>query len=361
MMIKHDLLGAVPRTALAALTVLVIGSLLSACSGSSGTDVTPAAADPGTAAPSASEPAVATTTTTTGSAPAEPAPATPAAAAATAPAAPTATAATPSAPTTVPSTAPVAAPAAATTAPTTPAAPAATPAAAATTAAAANVTGTLIPLYTTPSDPSWAAVAAAKTAHPGVPVLAVVNPSNGPGDVADPGYTRGIANLAAAGVKVIGYVHTSWGGRPAAQLEADMDRWHRFYPAVTGVFFDEQATAAGGDGYYRSLTAYAKAHGFDFTVGNPGSDSAAAYVGSVDLLLIYENKGLPSLQALGGWHASYARSNFGVIPYGCPTLDPAFVQAARTHVAYVYVQSDVLPNPWDSVPAYLDALVGALE
>jgi hypothetical protein len=188
-----------------------------------------------------------------------------------------------------------------------------------------------------------------------------VNPSNGPGDVPDPAYTNGTARLAAAGVKVIGYVHTSWGGRRAAQLEAEMDRWRRFYPAVSGVFFDEQATATGGEAYYRALTAYAKAHGFDLTIGNPGSDSTPGYVGSVDVLLIYENQGLPSLDSLGGWHAAHERSNFGIIPYGCSTLDTAFVHAARAHVGYVYVQSDVLPNPWDSVPPYLDALVAALE
>jgi len=219
----------------------------------------------------------------------------------------------------------------------------------------------LIPLYTVPSDPSWAAVEAAKTAHPSVPIVAVVNPANGPGPAADAGYTAGIDRLVAAGVKVLGYVRTAYGSRLTADDQADINAWHSFYPAVTGIFFDEQANTPGHEAYYRDLSAYAKAHGLDFTVGNPGADAAASYVGSVDVLLIYESPGLPSLSFLGGWHAGYDRHNFGIIPYGCASFDPAYVQEARLHVGYVYVQSDTMPNPWDSVPAYLDGLVASLQ
>jgi hypothetical protein len=53
-----------------------------------------------------------------------------------------------------------------------------------------------------------------------VPVylLAVVNPANGPGTAALSDYMAGIAQLTGAGVKVVGYVHTSYGQRAAAEL-----------------------------------------------------------------------------------------------------------------------------------------------
>ena len=41
-------------------------------------------------------------------------------------------------------------------------------------------------------------------------------------------------------------------------------------------------------------------------------------------------------------------------------MDAAFVQAAKSAVGYIYLQNDNLPNPWDSVPPYLGALVTAL-
>ncbi len=241
------------------------------------------------------------------------------------------------------------------------AAPAATPTATPAAAASGVVTGTIIPLYTAPTDPSWAAVAAAKAAHPAVPVLAVVNPANGPGAAPSADYAAGIARLTAAGVKVIGYVHTLWGARPAAELQSEMGQWQSWYPSVTGIFFDEMANAAGHESYYSGLTSYAKGRGLGFTIGNPGADSSPSYVGTEDVILIYENSGLPSAASLGGWHAGYNRNNFGVIPYAVGSLDTSFVQSAKQYVGYIYLQSDNLPNPWDSVPPYLSDLVGSLD
>jgi hypothetical protein len=221
--------------------------------------------------------------------------------------------------------------------------------------------GTIVPLYSTPSKPAWTTVVAAKTAHPGVPVLAVVNPSNGPGLTRSASYTAGIARLVAAGVKVIGYVFTDYARRPAAEVEADVRSWRQLYPAVTGVFFDEQANRAGSEDYYRRLVASARAQGFDFTIGNPGTDTTPGYVGICDVTLIYESEGLPTLDELGGWHAGYDRKRFGIIPHAVATLDTAFVDAARQRVGYSYLQSDTLPNPWDTVPDYFPALVAALD
>jgi hypothetical protein len=226
---------------------------------------------------------------------------------------------------------------------------------------ATGATATLIPLYSYPTDASWTVVASAKLAHPTVPVVAIVNPDNGPGSSVDTSYTSGIAKLRAAGVKVIGYVYTSYGARGSAEVRADIDRWRTFYPGVSGIFFDEQANTTGLETYYKALSTYVKQTGMDFTVGNPGADTAPSYVGTVDLILIYESAGVPSLASLDGWHRNYDRGNFGVIPYGCPTSSAAFVQSARDRVGYIYLQSDTLPNPWDTVPSYLSTLLGQLQ
>ncbi len=274
-----------------------------------------------------------------------------------APTTPTVTPTTPTTPTVAPTT-PTPAPTTPTAAPAT---PTAAPAAPSGLVGATGVNGTIIPLYTDPSDSSWAAVVAAKQAHPTVPVVAIVNPSDGPGSAKSAAYVTGITKLVAAGVKVIGYVHTLYGDRPTAQLQAEMDQWHSWYPNVTGIFFDEMANSPGHESYYAALGAYAKSHGGDFTVGNPGTDTAQSYIGTLDVLLIYESDGLPSMGAITGWHSAYARTNFGVIPYKVPSLDAAFVAAARPYVGYIYLQSDDLSNPWDSVPTYLTNLVGALQ
>jgi hypothetical protein len=215
-------------------------------------------------------------------------------------------------------------------------------------------------LYSAPGSGTWAKVAAAKRAHPSVPILAVVNPNNGPGTAALSDYMTGISQLTAAGVKVIGYVYTSYGARPAADVQADMARWKNLYPGVSGIFFDEMVNQPGKESYYKGLTAAAKASGFNFTIGNPGSDGGPSYVGTVDTILIYESPGLPSGAALGGWHTGHDRRNFGIIPYGIPAMDAAFVAAAKSSCGYIFLQNDVLPNPWDTLPPYFDALVAAL-
>jgi hypothetical protein len=296
------------------------------------TDTTPAATDTTPAAPGATGAAPAATDTTPAATPTAPATAAPA------------TAPTPAATTT--------------------AAPVATPAAAATTAApapAGNAGATIVPLYTPPTDGSWDTVVAAKRAHPRVGVVAVVNPASGPGGGMNSSYAVGIDKLAAAGVKVIGYVATGYGARAAADVKADIDRWQNFYPGkLGGIFFDEQSNQANLIGHYRDLSQYAKSKGLAFTVGNPGTDTAESYVGALDVMLIYESGGLPTADRMGGWHAKYAPSNFGVIPYAT-NLDAAFVRSARQHVGYVYLQNDNLPNPWDTVPAYFADLLAALE
>jgi hypothetical protein len=220
--------------------------------------------------------------------------------------------------------------------------------------------GTIVPLYTSPSHASWAAVIAAKQAHPTVEVIAVVNPSNGPHTAVSAAYTDGIAKLIAAKIRVVGYVYTEYGDRAPAEVEADIGRWKSFYPTVTGIFFDEQSNDAEDVPYYRRLADYAKGQSLGFTIGNPGADSAKEYVGVLSTMLIYESGGLPAVTRLAGWHAEHAPSNFGVIPYAT-SLDLNFVKEARKYVRYVYLQNDNLPNPWDSVPPYFDQLLAALE
>jgi len=218
--------------------------------------------------------------------------------------------------------------------------------------------GTIVPLYTDPGDPSWTAIVAAKKAHPAVAVVAIVNPDSGPGAEVDSSYASGITRLISAGITAIGYVSTSYTARGEPAVKTDIDRWHTFYPNLQGVFFDEQSDKPGDDTFYRDVSSYAKALGLALTVGNPGTNVPASYSGAVDVMLIYESKGLPKLDTIAG-HAP-ARAQYGIIPYGT-ALDPAFVAAALAQVQYIYATSDDLPNPWDTLTPYFGDLLTALR
>jgi hypothetical protein len=176
----------------------------------------------------------------------------------------------------------------------------------ATAPAPSTSAGMIVPLYSYPSSPAWTSLKAAKAANPTVPILAVVNPANGPNTAVDQNYAIGIQQLVAAGIKVIGYVHTSYGARAVASVNTDVDRWKALYPQVTGIFFDEMSNTTGKEQYYKDINAYAKTgRGYGVTIGNPGADSLPSYVGTVDIILVYESSGLPPLAMLDGWHKSY--------------------------------------------------------
>ena len=112
--------------------------------------------------------------------------------------------------------------------------------------------------------------------------------------------------------------------------------------------------------HYQTLSQYAKSKGMSYTVGNPGTDVPAAYVGVLDTMLIYESDGLPSVSSLSRW-SSYAPGNFGIIPYNVSAMSSTFVKQARQYVGYVFLQNDNVPNPWDSLPSYFADLLAALE
>jgi hypothetical protein len=220
-------------------------------------------------------------------------------------------------------------------------------------------TGVLVPLYIYPGA-AWSTVAQAKQQYPSVPVVAIINPASGPGRRSQAAYVQGVATLHAAGVVVLGYVHTSYGKRPIGIDEQEISKYHRWY-AVDGIFLDEMAYTHGHESYYSALTAYVKGLGMQTTIGNPGTDTLASYVGTVDSIVIYESAGYPSLSFLaGGFHQQYPKSNFGFIAYAVATLNPSFDQQAAVYVGYEYVTNGTLPNPYGALPPYFTQLVGSL-
>ncbi len=227
--------------------------------------------------------------------------------------------------------------------------------------AAPTAAGTIVPLYDYPTGANWTAIVAAKRAHPRVTVEAIVNPDNGPGAAQDGTFVSALGKLTAVGIVPFGYIATNYGKKGSAAVKLEIDAYRRMYPAVTGIFFDEMSDVAADAAYYRALTAYAKQKGFSRTVGNPGTDVPESLIGAVDTLFIYESAGTPALAPLAGWHASYPAKNFGIIPYKVATLDPVFVQRARATIGFIYLTNDDLPDPWDTLPPYFDALLGALE
>lgn len=223
---------------------------------------------------------------------------------------------------------------------------------------AATATGIMVPLYTYPGG-TWDTVVKTKNDHPDVPVVAIVNPASGPGGSQDSNYVSGIGKLKDAGVIVLGYVSTAYTGRSLTAVNGDIDKWDSWYD-VDGIFFDEQTNWAGGESYYTQAGDYAESKGLDFTVGNPGANSIPSYLSTVDVVLIYESPGLPNLDNYASWE-SYDNNQLGMIPFGVGSLPTSWLEDATAFIGWVYVTSDNLPNPWDSLPSYYDDMAALLD
>ncbi len=220
-------------------------------------------------------------------------------------------------------------------------------------------TGLIIPLYTYPTSTTWTKVASVKSTYPSVPMLVIINPSDGPGTSQDSNYVNGIQKLQSVGITVLGYVSTGYAQKSLSEVSSDINSYATFYPSMNGIFFDEMSTLISAVIYYQDACEYAISNGFIYTIGNPGAKTSTSYISTVNNLVIYESKGLPSLTSLR--YLGYDKSHFSVIAYGVSTLDKSYVKSLTSYVQYMYITNDNLPNPYDSLPPYFNELAGTLD
>lgn len=176
----------------------------------------------------------------------------------------------------------------------------------------------------------------------------ILNPASGPGAAADRGYAHAAATARSSGWKVIGYVPTSYGARPAADVQADADRYAAWYH-VDGIFLDEAAHDGAHLPYYRSLRAGIRG----LLVINPGVPPDPGYRDAADVIVTYEGPyaGAAAHLEPPPWLPAGRAAQ---LVYGAPEAGArALVAAHRT--GYLYVTSGALPDPWSALPPYIDA------
>lgn len=219
--------------------------------------------------------------------------------------------------------------------------------------------GVIIPLYIYPGR-DWTILVQAKITHPAVPFVVIVNPSSGPGRSVDVNYLSGVRMLQSANMYVLGYIFTDYARKNVAGLAGEIDDYASFYH-LDGIFFDGMTSAPGKEEYYSYLSGRARSHGMRLTIGNPGTDTVPSYVGTVDALVIFEAAGLPSGSYLReGWHSSYGRDRLAFISHSVARLPQSFDDLTGC-VGFVYATDGRLPNPYGSLPTYLQDLVANLD
>ncbi|CUR52274.1 Spherulin-4-like protein [Nitrosotalea devaniterrae] len=217
-------------------------------------------------------------------------------------------------------------------------------------------TGMIVPLYSYPGN-DWNTLVQEKQNHPSVPIVAIINPDSGPG-TRDTNYLYGVQKLQSSGIQVIGYIYTAnIGYNEITSYINDYKDWYH----VNGIFFDQMSNVKGNETFYASLTNYSKSVGLNFTVGNPGIDTLPSYIGTVNNLVIYDNPNLPTVSSFEGWHKNFTKSNFSFIAYNVNATNKTYVENMSRLVQYMFVSNSTLPNPFNSLPGYLDTLMSLLD
>lgn len=200
-----------------------------------------------------------------------------------------------------------------------------------------------------------------------VPIIAIANPASGPGRKVDPAYTPVLERARKAGLRVVGYVSTSYTKRPRAEILADIGRWVEYYPTISGFFFDEQTSdpahvndyVAYRDGA-RKLLKNAR------IVTNPGIPCDEGYLSkkASDIVCIFEHhSGFNEFRA-PTWTKKYPARNFSILPYATPdeaTMRQRLQKIVAEGIGWVYITDDTGNNPWDRLPTYWEAEVDAVR
>lgn len=193
--------------------------------------------------------------------------------------------------------------------------------------------GLIVPMYGW--DAGWSDIIHAKKENPGTKIIAIINPASGVGSGRDSHWANVVNDLQDAGIRVVGYIATSYAGKSIDSIENDVDNYYDWY-GVNGIFLDEVST--GDASYYETLRHYAeKPTGTQDVILNPGAPVPSSYENAGDVIVAYENAGLPSHVTSNG----ISESKLGVLSHGGNPSKSDF-QGATDDVKYVYAAPDWL-------------------
>jgi hypothetical protein len=194
--------------------------------------------------------------------------------------------------------------------------------------------------------------------------LLVINPSNGPGAEVTPGYRAAVRTAQRAGARVLGYVHTTYGARPAADVVADIDRYKSWY-GVDGIFLDEASHDVAHVGYYATLARDVRAGGARrVVVLNPGVVPAREYFDLADVIVTFEGPYAaygPAMDATPDWVRDQPPGRVAHLVYDASRQQAMAAVSHPQQAGYLYATSGSMPDPWRTVPSYLHEEEHALE
>ena len=210
-----------------------------------------------------------------------------------------------------------------------------------------------VPAYFDPPSPEWQRLIA------GAPAVGMIvfNPESGPGTAADPAYTQVIAQAQAAGIVMVGYVATSYGARPEADVIADINHYYDFY-TLSGIYFaegpmDNDCTAM--EPMYHRMADAVRARDAQAYLA-VGTRFCPTYITFFDMMVQFARNWseYQADYAPPSWMPANSPQRFVHFVHSVPPGDAsaALSRAVANGAGWVFVTDQSDPNPWGVLPSY---------
>ncbi len=245
----------------------------------------------------------------------------------------------------------------------------------------------LVPAYANPCSPDgphmWASlIRTANDSSFAGRLHVIFNPASGPGTAIEPNYanasgTGPLQSLHKAGATIYGYVATTFGKRDLNEVTTDVSRYFdSLYPGlVDGIYADEMSNDLAHVGYHQTVRDVVRERAPNAKIiGGPGTTftknptgqtvfTVTDYAAVFDMLITFENTRDEYINNYTPptWVNDFPAGRFAHLIHSSDTWDPKLVALARKRKAgMLYVTDDLMPNPYDVLPSFWDALVRSL-
>jgi hypothetical protein len=184
--------------------------------------------------------------------------------------------------------------------------------------------------------------------------IAIINPNSGPAN--DSNYATTVLSSQAAGLKILGYVATTYSNKPILDVKGEIDEYLSYYPTLDGIFLDEVPTDCAQVFYYLDLYSYIRfTKNMKIVIINPGTQTQECYASTADIIMSFEGSYTTYTTSYNDvtWVYNYPASLFWHVVYGVSDLTQlnTFIDLSKQrNAAWIYATNDtLLPdyNPYD--------------
>jgi Spherulation-specific family 4 len=191
----------------------------------------------------------------------------------------------------------------------------------------------------------------------------LINPNSGSGTSVNSDYVSTVNQAKSAGIKIYGYVSTSYGNRSLALITQDIDNYRNWYQ-VDGIFLDETPSTSAQLAFYQQVANYIRTQPNSTVILNPGVFPDEAYMNIGDIVVVFEDKYSNYLGIqVPAWVNNYSPNKFWHIIHSTTAAQSknALSLSKQRRAGHIYITGDKLPNPYDTLPSYWSSFISQIS